>query len=110
MRILTSPTAWGLLALTLAGTVQAGVKTKLVEYKQGDAVLEGYLAWDEAASGNRPCVLIAHAWMGIGPHERTVAEQLAKLGYVAFCADIYGKGIRAANAEEAGKQAGIFKA
>jgi dienelactone hydrolase len=110
MRILTSGAAWSALMLMVAGTVQAGVKTKLVEYKQGDATLEGYLAWDDAANGKRPGVLVAHAWMGIGPHERAVAEQLARLGYVAFCADIYGKGIRAASPEEAGKQAGIYKA
>jgi len=34
---------------------------------------------------------------------------LAQLGYVAFCADIYGKGIRPQTREEAGAQAGKFK-
>lgn len=97
------------LLLVAAASARAEVKTKSVIYKQGDAVLEGYLAWDDASTGKRPGVLIAHAWMGIGPHERAVAEQLAKLGYVAFCADIYGRGIRPKTPDEAGKQAGAYK-
>ena len=32
-------------------TAQAAIKTKTVEYKQGDTVLEGYLAWDDDAAG-----------------------------------------------------------
>jgi dienelactone hydrolase len=31
------------------------------------------------------------------------------LGYVAFCADIYGKGVRPADTKEAGAQAGKYK-
>jgi dienelactone hydrolase len=34
---------------------------------------------------------------------------LAQLGYVAFCADIYGKGVRPQNPQEAGVQAGKYK-
>ena len=34
---------------------------------------------------------------------------LAQLGYVAFCADIYGKGVRPKNAAEAGALAGKYK-
>jgi len=37
-----------LALLCLAVTAEAAVKTRIVEYKQGDAVLEGYLAWDDA--------------------------------------------------------------
>jgi dienelactone hydrolase len=35
---------------------------------------------------------------------------LAQMGYVAFCADVYGKGVRASTNEEAGKLAGSYKA
>ena len=34
---------------------------------------------------------------------------LAKLGYVAFCADIYGKAIRPQTTQDAGAQAGKYK-
>ena len=36
------------------GAANAAVQTKVVEYKQGDTVLEGYLAWDDAIQGQRP--------------------------------------------------------
>ncbi|MBI5180193.1 MAG: dienelactone hydrolase family protein, partial [Nitrospirae bacterium] len=37
--------------LFFAVTVRAEVRTEVVEYKQGDAVLEGYLAYDDAVKG-----------------------------------------------------------
>ncbi|MDD2309427.1 MAG: dienelactone hydrolase family protein [Desulfuromonadaceae bacterium] len=88
---------------------EASVKTKIIEYRQGDSILEGYLAWDDAKTAKRPGVLIVHEWNGINDHMKLRAEMLAKLGYVAFAADIYGKGIRPADPSEAGKTAGIYK-
>jgi dienelactone hydrolase len=98
-----------LAGLTLAVNAEAAVKTKVVEYKQGDTVLEGYLAWDDATTAKRPGVLLVHEWTGLGPNVKNRAEMLAKLGYVAFAADIYGKGIRPATAAEAGKTATYYK-
>ena len=37
------------------------------------------------------------------------AKQLAELGYVAFAADIYGEGVRPADAKEASALAGKYK-
>jgi dienelactone hydrolase len=48
--------------------------------------------------------------MGPTDYERMRARRLAELGYVAFVADVYGKGVRPANAKEAGAIAGSFKA
>jgi dienelactone hydrolase len=87
----------------------AKVKTQLVEYKQGDTVLEGYLAYDDAVKTKRPGVLVVHAWMGLDDNARHRADMLAQLGYVAFAADIYGKGIRPKDRDEAGKLAGKYK-
>jgi len=98
------------LAAGVAGRATAAVRTETVEYTDGDTVLEGYLAYDDASMEKRPAVLIVHEWTGIGPYVKRRAEQLAELGYVAFAIDIYGKGIRPANAEEAAKQAGIYRA
>jgi len=72
-------------------------------------VLEGYLAWDDAAKGKRPGVLVVHAWMGLDDNARRRADMLAGLGYVAFAADIYGKGVRPKTPDEAGKLAGQYK-
>ncbi len=98
-----------LLVGLLAGTASAKLRTKTVEYRDGDAVFEGYLAWDDAFKGKRPAVLVVHAWMGLDDNARRRADMLAKLGYVAFAADIYGKGVRAKDRAEAGKLAGTYK-
>lgn len=95
--------------LCLAINAQASVKTKTIEYKQGNAVLEGYLAWDDATTGRRPGVLVVHEWTGINDHIRQRTEMLARLGYVAFAADIYGKGIRPTAPADAAKIAGVYK-
>lgn len=96
--------------VALAGTADAKVHGQLVDYKQGDTVLQGYLAYDDAFTGKRPGVLVVHAWMGLDDNARKRADMLASLGYVAFAADIYGKGVRPKDRSEAGKLAGKYKA
>ena len=74
--------------------------------------MEGFLAWDDALSPEpprRPGVLVVHDWTGPGEYTRMRARKLAELGYIAFAADIYGKGIRPATPQKAGAQAGIYK-
>jgi dienelactone hydrolase len=97
------------LALACAGTVRAAIHTETVEYKQDGTTLEGFVAYDDAIKGPRPGVLIVHQWLGLTDYEKNRAEMLAQLGYVAFCADIYGKGVRPQNTQEAGVQAGKYK-
>ena len=101
--LLSASLALGALSL------HAAIQSKTIEYKQGDATLEGVLVWDDAVSGPRPGVLIVHQWLGLTDYEKHRAEQLAQLGYVAFCADIYGKGIRPKNTTEAGAEATKYK-
>ncbi len=98
------------MAAACAVSVQGAIQTKTIEYKQGDTVLEGFVAWDDARPGVRPGVLVVHQWMGLTDYEKHRAEMLAQLGYVAFCADIYGKGVRPQNPQEAGALAGKYKA
>lgn len=98
-----------LLPLLFVATARAALHTEVVEYNHGDNVLEGYLAYDDATKDKRPGVLIVHEWMGHNPYVRQRADQLAKLGYVAFALDMYGKGVQAKDAQEAGKMAGEFK-
>lgn len=87
----------------------AAIHTEAVEYKDGDATLEGYLAYNDTIKEKVPGILIVHEWTGINDYTKMRVEQLAKLGYVAFAADIYGKGIRPQTMEEAGKQAAIYR-
>jgi dienelactone hydrolase len=87
----------------------AAIKTEVIEYKQGDTVLEGYLAYDDAIKGTRPGVLVIHQWLGLTDNEKMRATMLAKLGYVAFALDIYGKGIRPKDSGAAGAEAGKYR-
>ena len=99
-------------AIILVGVgmnAQALVQTDVVEYKQGDTTLEGYLAYDPGET-KRPGVLVVHDWMGVGPFVKGRAEELARMGYVAFAADIYGKNVRPENPKEAREQSGKYKA
>lgn len=85
------------------------IHTATVEYQQGGTTLEGFVAYDDATTNTRPAVLVVHQWLGLTDYEKKRAEMLAQLGYVAFCADIYGKGIRPENTKEAGALAGKYK-
>jgi dienelactone hydrolase len=82
----------------------AEVRTKSFDYKDGDTVLEGFVAYDPAKTGKRPGILIFPQWTGLSDHERTAAKNLAELGYVAMVADVYGKGVRPAPPQAAGAE------
>ena len=91
------------------GQAQAAVHTESVEYRDGDAALEGFLAYDDALKGPRPGVLVVHEWKGLNEYAKRRATQLAELGYIAFAADMYGKGILAKDHEEAGRLSGLYR-
>jgi dienelactone hydrolase len=73
---------------------------RLIEYSDGDTVLEGRLVWDDSVAGPRPGILVAHAWAGRSDFEDDKADALAVLGYTAFALDLYGKGVRGSSTEE----------
>ena len=62
---------------------------------------EGTISWDDSTTEKRPGVLVAHAFGGQSKFESNKAVELAKLGYVGFAIDMYGKGRRAKAKEEA---------
>ena len=76
------------------------IQTRTIDYQDGDVDLQGYLAWDDAVEGTRPGVMISHAWAGRSDFENGKAEELAKLGYVGFALDNFGRGILGTNKEE----------
>lgn len=106
MKILTSVLTAALALGAL--TAEAKVVSKLVIYEHDGVVLEGYLAWDDAAKNPRPGVLVVHQWMGLGDNEKMRADMLAGMGYVALAADVYGQGVRPKSVEEAQREAGKF--
>lgn len=75
-----------------AAAAAAEIQTKQIEYKQGNTVLQGLLAGDDAVKGKRPGVLVVHEWWGHNEHARYQAKRLAQAGYVGFALDMFGKG------------------
>ena len=101
-----SPALTQLLASTPAPP-GASIDTADVEYRLDGTELRGYLAVDSASTERRPGVLLIHDWLGVAPYVQVRAQMLARLGYLAFAADIYGAGIRPST-QEAPKVAGSF--
>jgi dienelactone hydrolase len=103
-------TLFVLVVLFLWGVnAHSAIRTEVMDYRHGDTVLEGYLAYDDSIQGKRPGVVVVHEWWGINNYVRMRTEQLAKLGYVAFAIDMYGKGVRAKDAKEAGSLSGTYR-
>lgn len=91
-------------------TANAKIVTRTVPYEHEGVKLEGFLAYDDSkVSGAKvPGVLVIPEWWGLTEYPKSRAEQLAKLGYVAFVADMYGVGKTTTNAKQAGEWAGQF--
>jgi len=87
----------------------AEIQTQAIDYRDKDAVLEGYLATPKGIEGKRPGVLIVPDWYGVKDPYKEIANRLAEMGYVAFAADIYGKGIRPADNQTAAAQATKYR-
>jgi len=103
---------WMLAVVVMLGCAtqaQAELHTEPVEYRHGDTVLEGYLAYDSHLEKPGPGVLVVHEWKGLNEYAKHRAEQLAQLGYTALAVDMYGKGIQAKDHEEAAKLSGIYR-
>ena len=100
---------WLSVVMLMGAAAQAQIKTEVIEYKQGNAVLEGLLTYDSSLSGKRPGVLVIHQWKGLSDYEKKRSEMLAKLGYVVFAVDIYGKGIRPNNPADAAAMSAKYK-
>jgi len=112
MEIGTRACAAALVVLCLAacgqGEPKLEVRSVKLEYRHGNAILEGYLAYPEL-KGPRGGVLVVHEWMGPGKHVWNSADRLAAMGYVALAVDIYGKDLRPTNSQEAAQAAGKFR-
>ncbi|QSB28574.1 dienelactone hydrolase family protein [Flavobacterium sp. CLA17] len=94
-------------AILFSNTINAQLKT--VKYTDGDQALNGLFIKAAKKSTNNPGILLLPAWLGIDNASKGIAENLSKLGYHVFIADIYGEGNYPKNTAEAGKQAGYFK-
>jgi dienelactone hydrolase len=89
------------LLAVMVSTAHAAIKMEPVEYKQGDTTLRGQIAYDDAAQGKRPGILVVHEWWGLNDYAQMRARELARAGYVAFALDMYGDGKHTDHPDEA---------
>lgn len=79
-----------------------------VAYAQDTTNLNGYVAYNQSDSAKRPGIVVVPEWWGVTEYTRMRADELAKLGYIAIVADIYGHGKTADNPADAGALATPF--
>lgn len=84
------------------------IKEEAVTYKSDTTTSFGFITYDANKEGKRPVVLIIPEWWGLGDYVRTRAKQLAELGYIAMCVDMYGNGKTAEDPKSAGELATPF--
>jgi dienelactone hydrolase len=77
------------------------MQTQDIVYHDGSVSLRGFLACDAAATSRRPGILVVHEGLGLGDHAMERARMLAKLGYVALAADMFGDRRQARDLQEA---------
>src|SRR5260370_24220031 len=61
-----------------------------IDYRDDTVICRGFVAYDDTASGKRPGVLVFHEGLGLGEHIIERTRRVAKLGYVALAADMFG--------------------
>ncbi|MGD2173046.1 MAG: dienelactone hydrolase family protein [Gammaproteobacteria bacterium] len=90
MKTLISLFTLMIASLALVSGAHAEIRSETVTYQDGGETLTGNLYWDDSISGKRPGVLVVHEWWGLNEYARWRAGELARMGYVAFAADMYG--------------------
>ncbi|WP_264554093.1 dienelactone hydrolase family protein [Flavobacterium sp. N2038] len=98
-----------LIFATILFSTAINAQLKTVKYSEGNTTLNGLSIKPAKKSSQNPGILILPAWLGIDNASKGYAENLSKLGYNVFIADIYGEGNVPKNTTEAGKLAGFYK-
>ena len=93
MRSISAFVASVLALVLLPCFAQAAVKTQYIDYMDGNTPLSGYLAYDDSFTGKRPGVLLVHYRGGLQGETLADAQMIAKMGYVVFAEDVFGKGV-----------------
>lgn len=76
------------------------MKTQQIEYYDENVLLEGYFAYDDKISTQKPLIMVAHDWSGKNDFACEKTEKIVSLGYAAFAIDMFGKGIIGSTTEE----------
>jgi dienelactone hydrolase len=95
-----------LLALclfALSFSAVAAPRADKISWTAGGKDFDGYLVWDDASKAPRPGLVMIPNWYGVNDHAIAKAKTIAGKDFVILLADVYGRGVRPANADEAGK-------
>jgi dienelactone hydrolase len=95
-----------LLALALFATAlsaTAAPRAEKISWKDGGKDFDGYLVWDDSSKAPRPGLLMVPNWYGVTDAAVAKAKTLAGKDYVILLTDVYGRGVRPKNPDEAGK-------
>ena len=90
-----------LWTLLFASAAMAAPQAKPVEWRIGKQAFSGYLVYDDAVATKRPGLLMVPDWLGVTDNAVTKAKQVAGSEYVVLVVDMYGKGIRPKNPDQA---------
>src|SRR5688500_6979942 len=94
------------LALSVASaSVAAKSVAEPVEWDVDGRTFQGYLVYEDSGDGasERPGLVMFPNWMGVTEDAVMRAKDIADDDYVILVADMYGKGMRPADPDEAGK-------
>src|SRR3954470_17040435 len=94
------------LLVALALPTYAAIKEEPVTYKDGETTMKGFVVYDDAKKGKRPGIIVVHEWWGVTKHIHNEAHRMARQGYTAFIADMYGDGKTVDNPKDAGAMSG----
>lgn len=70
------------------------IQRRTTVYEGPGGPFEGVFAWNDAVPGPRPGVLVLPNVLGQKESDNAKAEDLARLGYAALAADVFGQGKR----------------
>ena len=97
-----------LLALSSCVVLPAAAapQARPVEWTVDGKAFSGVLVHDDAVTTPRPGLVMVPNWMGVTDSAVEKAKAIAGDRYVVLVADVYGKGVRPADAKQAGALAG----
>jgi dienelactone hydrolase len=99
-----------LLLLAASFAASAEPRADKISWTDGGKSFDGYLVWDDASKATRPGLVMVPNWYGVNDAAVAKAKTLAGKDYVILLADVYGRGNRPANSDEAGKASGAAAA
>lgn len=68
------------------------IKEDSIHYQIDGKTYNGYIFYNGDQKDKRPGIVVVHEWWGLTDYPKIRAKELAKLGYIALAADMYGNG------------------